>query len=89
MKRVKIMSGVMMLLADALTVAGCFQKERDYDASCYVKSSLDAVYREGYKEYAKYLNKSEKEAKETIFVQNKDGESKDKGKGTGYRRGRR
>lgn len=55
-----------MLLAAALTVAGCFQKEKDYDAVGYVKSSLDAVYRQDYKGYAKYLNKSEKEAKETM-----------------------
>ena len=57
------MSGVMMLLAAALTVAGCSQKEKDYDAAGYVKSSLDAVYCEDYKEYAQYLNISEKEAK--------------------------
>ena len=44
-----------------LSLAAC--KGKDFDAKGYVKSVLDAHYHGEYKDYAKYLDISEEEAK--------------------------
>ena len=47
-----------------LSLTAC--SEKDFDASTYVKSSLDAAFHQEYKEYATFLDISEKEAKENL-----------------------
>ena len=47
-----------------LSLTAC--SEKDFDASAYVKSSLDAAFHQEYKEYATFLEISEKEAKENL-----------------------
>lgn len=48
-----------------IVLCGC-TKEKDFDAAGYVKSSMDAIYHEDYKEYAEFLDISESEAQKDL-----------------------
>ena len=62
-----MMRNMKRWLAAALAVMLCLSlaacKGKDFDAKGYVKSVLDAHYHGEYKDYAKYLDISEEEAK--------------------------
>lgn len=55
------MAGGSACVMLCLSLAAC--KGKDFDAKGYVKSVLDAHYHGEYKDYAKYLDISEEEAK--------------------------
>lgn len=48
-----------VMIALSFTLIACSKKEEDFDATGYVKASLDAVFYEEYAEYAKFLDTSE------------------------------
>ena len=56
----------VMFLGGVLCFGLSACSEKDFDASAYVKSSLDAAFHQEYKEYATFLDISEKEAKENL-----------------------
>lgn len=62
MKRIKVSVAVLLSVCFCFAVTACGATE-DFDASAYVKSSLDATYHQDYKEYAALLDISEEEAK--------------------------
>lgn len=66
MKKNKRLSRIIILAIILSISAGCSKKEEDFDASGYVKASLDAVFHGEYAEYAKFLDISEKEAKKNM-----------------------
>lgn len=45
------------------TILAACSREEEFDAAGYVKSALDAMYHQEYKEYAKFLDISEEEAR--------------------------
>lgn len=55
-----------VMIALCFTLIACSNKEEDFDASGYVKASLDAAYHGEYAEYAKFLGISEKDAKKNM-----------------------
>ena len=61
MKNMKRWMAAALAVMLCLSLAAC--KGKDFDAKGYVKSVLDAHYHGEYKDYAKYLDISEEEAK--------------------------
>ena len=61
MKNMKRWLAAALAVMLCLSLAAC--KGKDFDAKGYVKSVLDAHYHGEYKDYAKYLDISEEEAK--------------------------
>lgn len=65
MKRKKRGLLALIFCAAAFMITAC-AKEKDFDASGYVKSSLDALYKGEYAEHAKYVDEDEKKLKEEM-----------------------
>lgn len=60
-------SGIhMLLVCTAVFILSACGKKQDFDASGYVKSALDAMYKEEYKEHAKYIGENEKKLQEEM-----------------------
>lgn len=58
--------GVLLTVMMILTSLTACTKEKDFDAAGYVKSAMDAIYHEDYKEYAELLDISESEAQKDL-----------------------
>ncbi len=57
-----------IVLIIVFILSGC-SKEKDFDASGYVKASMDAIFHGEYAEYAKFLNTSEEKTKKNMEQQ--------------------
>ena len=64
MKKESKTAFVILSIFICLGLTAC--SEKNFDASTYVKSSLDAAFHQEYKEYATFLDISVKEAKENL-----------------------
>lgn len=66
MKKANRSAICFVMITACLTLMACSKKEEDFDATGYVKASMDAVFHGEYTEYAKFLDISEKEAKKNM-----------------------
>lgn len=65
MRKIKKICVLFTVMVLSISLSAC-TKEKEFDAAGYVKSSMDAIYHEDYKEYAGLLDISEKEAQEDM-----------------------